>query len=168
MIRWDSLGSIGIHWDPLGSAGIRWNPLGSAGVRSDPLGSAGIRWGLLGSAGIRWVRFPWIPSDSLCLPFSINLLSVWLHFGSILVHFTSILPSFQMHFGYILAPFASPEGSRGQGHEMCTKCVESGPQASHLGGIFDQKSIKKTVKVVLNFSIDFSSILNVKLKPKSI
>ena len=38
----------------------------------------------------------------------------------------------------ILARFATPEGSRGQGHEMCTKCLDFGiPRASHLGGIFD-------------------------------
>ena len=75
------------------------------------------------------------------------LSSVWLHFELILasfwLRFGSILAPFWPHFGSILAPFASPEGSRGQGHEMSTKCLDFGiPRASHLEAFLAQKTIK--------------------------
>ena len=96
LIRWDLLGSSGIHWDPVGFTGIHWGPLGSAGIRWNTLGSVGIRWGLLGSAGVRWgplgsagIRFPWIPSDSLGLQFSANFSSHLLCFYRPTSHFNS-------------------------------------------------------------------------------
>ena len=69
---------------------------------------------------------------------SFSLRSFWHHFDFIVnsfwLHFNSVLAPFLLHFGSILAPFASPEGSRGQGHEMSTKCLDFGiPRASDLG-----------------------------------
>ena len=92
-----------------------------------------------------------------------------LQFGSILLNLGSILLVFWLHFEPILDPSASPEGSRGQGHEMCTKCIDFGvPRASQLGGIFAQKAIKKSIKILLNFLIYFSSILRAKMAPKTL
>ena len=68
--------------------------------------------------------------DAIFYSFCLQLCSILLNCGSIL------LP-FWLYFDSILAPVASLEGSRGQGHEMCTKCIDFGvPRASHLGGIF--------------------------------
>ena len=91
-----------------------------------------------------------------------------LQFGSILLNLGSILLVFWLHFEPILDPSASPEGSRGQGHEMCTKCIDFGiPWACHLDGIFAQKAIKKSIKILLNFLIDFSLILRAKIALKT-
>ena len=80
----------------------------------------------------------------------------------------SILLVFWLHFEPILDPSASPEGSWGQGHETCTKCIDFGlPWASYLDGIFAQKVIKKSIKILLNFQIDFSLILRAKMAPKT-
>ena len=92
-----------------------------------------------------------------------------LQFGSILLNLGSILLVFWLYFEPILDPSASPEGSRGQGHEMCTKCIDFGvPWASHLEGIFAQKAIKKSIKILLNFLIDFSLILRANMAPKTL
>ena len=92
-----------------------------------------------------------------------------LQFGSILLNLGSILLVFWLHFEPILDPSASPEGSWGQGHETCTKCIDFGlPWASYLDGIFAQKVIKKSIKILLNFLMDFSLILRAKMAPKTL
>ena len=88
--------------------------------------------------------FPKSPTSIQYPPQTLGFIlsSVWLHFELILasfwLRFGSILASFWPHFGSILAPFASPEGSRGQGHEMSPQCFDFGVhRASHLRGIFN-------------------------------
>ena len=85
-----------------------------------------------------------------------------LQFGSILLNLGSILLPFWLHFESILAPSASPEGSRGQGREMCTKCIDFGvPRASHLECNFRSKSLQKINQIFAQFFngffIDFES-----------
>ena len=104
--------------------------------------------------------------DTILYAFCIKLCSILLNFGSIL------LPCWR-HFDFILAPFASPEGSQGQGHEMCTKHIDFGlPWASHLGRIFAQKAIKKSIKCLLSFFngffIDFENQNGSQNHPKNI
>ena len=63
-------------------------------------------------------------------------------FGSILLNLGSILLPVWLHFESILVPFASPEGSWGQGHEMRTKCIDFGVPRGPVFGLFFEAFLK--------------------------